>query len=170
MFSPQEPAKEQCITAANGTELHVYGLYRASVRLEDQVERHAFFVTDVRQGVMGMDLLQKFGALIDVQHREVRPVASRMVPSSGGSEQQQFRDRQTEGGVAPSSGGSEQQQFRDRQTEGGVALQHAGLLTAAATAGFEPELVSDEELGSFAQIAMVGAEDLMRAPGSATCT
>ncbi|KAF0290152.1 hypothetical protein FJT64_011649 [Amphibalanus amphitrite] len=158
----EEPAKEQCITAANGTELHVYGLYRASVRLEDQVERHAFFVTDVRQGVMGMDLLQKFGALIDVQHREVRPAASRMVPSSGGSEQQQFRDRQTEGGVAPSSGGSEQQQFRDRQTEGGVALQHVGLLTAAAPAGFEPELVSDEELGSFAQIAMIGAEDLMK--------
>ena len=141
MFSPQEAAQEQCITAANGTELEVYGMYRGSVRLEDQVEQHAFFVTDVRQGVMGMDLLQKFGALIDVQHREVRPAGSKRLPSSGGGEKQQFHGCPTAGG--------------------GATSQHAGLLTAAAPTDSEPELVTDEDFSNFAQIALISAEDLM---------
>ena len=74
MLTPQEKAEEQCITAANGTELQVYGIYRGTVHMEDQVQQHAFFVTDVCQGVMGMDLLQKFGAYIDVKKREDAPL------------------------------------------------------------------------------------------------
>ena len=168
MFSPQEPASEQCITAANGTKLQVFGIYRASVRMEDQVQQHTFFITDVRQGVMGMDLLQKFGAQIDIQHGEVRPSARSSVQPSGGGGGNCGPSGRPQ--VLPPSGGAVNQQSRQLPRPAGGALDvggasshQAGLLTAAVPDepdDFNTVLVEDEFI-NFAQIAMVDADDLM---------
>ena len=115
-----------------------------------------------------MDLLQKFGAQIDIQHGEVRPSArSSVQPSVGGGGNCGPSGRPQ---VLPPSGGAENQQSRQLPRPAGGALDvcgasshQAGLLTAAVPDepdDFNTVLVEDEFI-NFAQIAMVDADDLM---------
>ncbi|XP_043195469.1 uncharacterized protein LOC122385087 [Amphibalanus amphitrite] len=64
-FRPNSMAKDDYVIAANGSRMPVYGLLNCSVSLSGATLMHDFIITDVQRGVVGADLLQKFGASID---------------------------------------------------------------------------------------------------------
>ncbi|KAF0306870.1 hypothetical protein FJT64_002349 [Amphibalanus amphitrite] len=64
-FRPNSMAKDDYVIAANGSRMPVYGLLNCSVSLSGATLMHGFIITDVQRGVVGADLLQKFGASID---------------------------------------------------------------------------------------------------------
>ena len=141
-FEPNDTSAEEYITAANGSRMPVYGALRCAVTLGGGTRTHEFLITDVQHGVVGADLLQKFGASVDFDRRAVRV-------SVGGGDATHVTSSAGEG--APGTGAS------STVTTG---LPSTGSIQSQQSAGIDAPVLDWEE-GHFHEVGMLlTGEDL----------
>ena len=162
-FQPNAASAEEYVTAANGSQMTVYGVLRCSVTIGGGTRAHDFLITDVQRGVVGADLLQKFGASVDFDRRAVLVSVSGAAADAGSDGMDGGPGGVEAGAGAPSAGCG--------QYSGGTATGASSTVAPGAPSADCVQLlqvggveapVLDWEEGDFHEIAMLlTGEDLM---------